>query len=353
MKKITLLAATFFAFSTSMKAQDGFEQALLGTTQDAGKLVQGYFNPGIEGLINSMNNGWYHTAKVHKKFGFDLSIALNGAFIPSSKETFNIQETLGPNSSITSNSTIASTFAGPDTPTTFTVTRQLNVPGAGTQTVTANFELPGGITDDLPIKAVPAPAVQLTLGLPFKMEVMGRFFPETKIGDDGGKISMYGIGLKKEITSWFGPLDKTPLHVSLLAAYTSLDLSYGLGSTTSGALQVQDGAAEFGLSAFTIQAIASLNFPIINFYGGVGFNTGSADLKMTGNYTGTYQYTPAGGGTSIPVTENLSPPSLSFNSSGLKATIGTRLSLGFFKIFADYSLQEYNTVNAGIAFSFR
>jgi len=44
---------------------------------------------------------------------------------------------------------------------------------------------------------------------------------------------------------------------------------------------------------------------------------------------------------------------LDFDASGVRATVGTRLSLGFFKIFADYTIQEYNTLAAGIAFSFR
>jgi hypothetical protein len=37
----------------------------------------------------------------------------------------------------------------------------------------------------------------------------------------------------------------------------------------------------------------------------------------------------------------------------MAATIGARLSLGFFKIYGSYALQEYNTANLGIAFSLR
>lgn len=346
MKKSILIFIAVFTMIKSLKAQDGFEQALLGSTKDAGNLIQAYFNPGMEGLINSMNSGWYHTAKVHKKFGFDITIGLNASFIPSEKETFNIQDALGPTSSITSASTTASTFAGPNTPTTFTVTRNIDVNGA-TQQVTANFELPGGIIGDFPLKSIPAPAVQIGLGLPYKFEVMARFFPETKFGDDGAKLSMYGIGLKKEITSWFGPLDKLPLHVSLLAAYSSLDVNYGFGNETSGALEVQNGIGEFGLSAFSFQAIASLNFPFVNVFGGLGYNTGNANLSMNGTFRGNFN---SPGGTQ---TVTLTPPSLKFNSSSFNTTIGARVSLGFFKIFGSYSLQEYNTVNAGIAFSFR
>jgi hypothetical protein len=68
---------------------------------------------------------------------------------------------------------------------------------------------------------------------------------------------------------------------------------------------------------------------------------------------GTYDldYDVNGGGT---VTETVVDPlNLDFNASGFKTTVGARLSLGFFKIFGSYTLQEYNTVNAGIALSFR
>ena len=46
----------------------------------------------MEGFINSMNGGWYHTAKVHKKLGFDISIGASGAQIPSKKDLINISE---------------------------------------------------------------------------------------------------------------------------------------------------------------------------------------------------------------------------------------------------------------------
>ena len=45
------------------------------------------------------------------------------------------------------------------------------------QDVTANATAPGGILGDLPLRAIPSPAVQLSLGMPWKSEVMLRFFP--------------------------------------------------------------------------------------------------------------------------------------------------------------------------------
>lgn len=88
MKKITLFLIGLLAFSTNSSAQDGMEAILLAGSKDAGKLTKAYTNPAMKGLIYSMNSGWYHTAKVHKKFGFDLTIGANLASIPTKDEVF-------------------------------------------------------------------------------------------------------------------------------------------------------------------------------------------------------------------------------------------------------------------------
>lgn len=343
MKKFLLVFVSVFTLTFSAKAQtnDGFESILLAA-DDAEKLVGAYINPAMTGLIYGMNNGWYHTAKVHKLFGFDISIGLNASIVPSSDEIFRFAD-LGL-TNVTSTSQTAATVAGPNSleaPVTFSGTIQ-------GQAVTATFNMPGGVKDDLPINAIPTPAVQFTMGLPWKIDGMVRLVP--KVGSDNVKGSLLGLGVKKEITSWFGPMEKTPLHVSLLAAFTSMTVDYDIQaeSTIPGSNQ----KAEFDLNSYTIEAIASLNFPFINIFGGFGYNGGSSDLSMSGTYQLEYNTgLPAPNDT---LTETVvDPVDLSFNASGFKTTLGARISLGFFKIFGSYTIQEYNTLNAGIAFSFR
>ncbi len=344
MKKLLIVFVGVFALTFNAKAQtnDGLESVLLAAA-DAEKLTAAYMDPAMKGLIYGMNNGWYHTAKVHKLFGFDISIGLNASIVPSSDEIFRFAD-LGLSSNTTSSSTTGATVAGPnnlEAPVTFSGT----VSG---QNVTASFTMPGGAKDDLPLSAIPTPAIQFGMGLPGKIDAMIRLVPE--LGSDDVKGKLLGIGLKKEITSWFGPLKKTPLHVSLLAAYTSMNVDYDIqnGSSIGGSNQ----RAEFKLNSYTFEAIASLNFPFINIYGGLGYNGGSSELNMLGTYNLEYQTgLPAPNDT---VTQSVVDPlNIDFNASGLKTTLGARISLGFFKIFGSYTLQEYNTLNAGIALSFR
>ena len=347
MKKSILTFLGACALTLSAQAQDGFENILLADKADATKLMKGYFNPAMKGFIYGMNNGWYHTAKVHKKFGFDLTVGLSASMVPSKDEVF----TATGLTSISPNSISSPTLAGDsDGITGLTVSKTMTINGQS-QTVTAPLSLPGGIAGDLPLGAIPAPVAQLNVGLPFKLDAMVRFFPETDFGDDGGTAKVLGLGLKKEITSWFGPLDKLPLHVSLLAAYTSMDVTYGFPDQ-NGALTINNGSAGFALKAYTMEAIASLNFPFIAIYGGFGYSAGTATLAIDGTYTGEYSYT--AGGQTFTVNENINVPTdMEFDASGVKTTLGARLSLGFFKVFANYTLQEYNTLNAGLAFSFR
>lgn len=332
MKKYTLILIGLFVFSFQSKAQDGFEGYLLADNNDRSKLIEAYINPAMKGLIYGMNNGWYHTAKVHKTLGFDISIGLNASLVPEEDEIFNLSGL----TSINAGSINAATVAGSED---FTPLTTVNFVENGT-TYSTTFNAPGGIKESLPLSAVPAPAVQVSLGLPAKFEINLRLVP--KVGDDDVKGNLFGIGLKKEITDWFGPLDKTPLHVSLLAAYTTMTVDYNIES--SGDITVQDGLAEFKLNAYTVQAIASLNFPIINVYGGIGYGSGNSTLNMLGDYTLSYG----------PVSRTISDPLTSeFDAGGFRTTAGLRLSLGFFKIFGSYTLQEYNTANLGVAFSFR
>jgi hypothetical protein len=334
MKKISLFCLIFI-FSQLSRAQE-LESILLAAKEDANKLTESYVNPGMKGLIYGMNSGWYHTAKVHNTLGFDISIGLNASIVPKKDEliTFsNLNLT-----SISSASSTSPTLAGSGDGASMNV--NTTVQG---QSVTASFEMPSGIKGDLPLNAVPTPAVQLSLGLPYKFDVMLRLVPE--VGDQDVKGKLFGIGLKKEITSIFGPLDKLPLHVSVLAAYSNMSVNYAMdGNTIPG----QNQLAEFKLNAFTAQAVASLNFPIINVYGGLGYSGGNSTLKLLGTYDLEYN---TNGNT---ITETVTDPlDLDFKTSGFRTTLGARISLGFFKIFADYTLQEYNTLSAGIAFSFR
>jgi len=339
--KNLLLLVSIFLLSFSAKSQE--LDALLLASDDASLLFQNYMTPVMNGMSYSLNNGWYSTAKTHKKLGFDITINANVAIVPKSSRTFQFNAADYQYLTLESGDSKIQTVMGSNNNSKIAV----RIPYEGGNYKVGTIDMPDGVGGDLPLNAVPSPMIQASVGLPFSTDVSIRFSP--KINTDDVKGNLIGLGIKHNLMQYVGPLDKLPLNVSLLVGYTTMKSTYNLQnvSTLSGSNQ----EATFNLNAYTFQALASLDFPIITLYGGIGYDKGSSTLKIKGTYELVYQYE----NTIIdlpPVTIS-DPINMDFNANGVRGTLGVRFNLGFFKIYGDYTVKEYNTVSAGMAFSFR
>ncbi|WP_460218339.1 DUF6588 family protein [Psychroserpens sp. MEBiC05023] len=348
MKKLIVLCLVLLSFYNS-KSQE--LETILLAADDASLLTENYLNPGMKGLMYSMNGGWYTTAKTHKKFGFDIIINANASFVPTAEQMFaflpNDYSFLSLPNGETSLNTVMSEN---DSETEI----DISIPTDNGNFKVASFDMPGGITEDLPINAVPTPMVQLGFGLPYKTDIKLRLVPKLNF-DDSVEANLIGVGLQHDLMQYFGPLEKLPLHVSVLAAFTNMTVAYEINDENpDDEVSVNNGEAEFKMNTWTLQALASLDFKIITLYGSLGYNSGKTTAKMKGDYILTYDVEDTNGNVIGTIDESISNPiNLDFEANGMRATLGTRLNIGFFKIFADYTFQEYNTASAGIAFSFR
>ncbi|MGB3776523.1 MAG: DUF6588 family protein, partial [Leeuwenhoekiella sp.] len=189
---------------------------------------------------------------------------------------------------------------------------------------------------------MPSPLIQVGLGLFFDTDIIVRATP--KIGNSDVKGNVFGVGLKHNLMQYFGPLDRLPLNISLVGAYSHLNVDYDIqeGSSINGTNQ----QAEFKVSSYTFQGVASLDFPVVSVYGSLGYTGGKSEIDVLGDYTVDY----TGG---LQPTTFTDPISLSYNPSSFRTSLGARMNLGFFKIFADYTLQEYSNLTAGLTFSFQ
>lgn len=336
MKKFILLLFLLIPFLG--QSQD-IEQFLLSGTEDASKMTENYVNPVAKGFMYGLNSGWYTTARTHKKFGFDITFVANLAQVPSKDETFNFVASDYKNLSLASGPNEIQTLFGGKNSTILTA--EIETPGGSIDF--ANFDMPDGIGDDLPMSAVPSVTLQVGIGIPvIDADLKVRYLP--KVGTSDLEVGMFGIGIQKSFSKML-KIDKTPFDVSALIAFTNLSTEYDIQSNSefNGSGQM----LEFSTNAITFQAIASVNLKLIEFYTAVGYNSANMDVDIKGTYEIEYI-----GMTGTPKTLT-DPVSIEFDASGVRATIGTRLNLGFFKIFADYTVQEYNTITGGLAFSFR
>ena len=347
MKKLILFCFLLLGLNPT-KAQ-GIGSLLLAG-EDGSLLVENYLNPAVNGLMSGMNSGWYSTAKTHKKLGFDVTIGMNASFTPSKDQMFDF---------FSSNYNYVTVADGADElPTVLSDNESetafnVSIPTLSGDLKVGSFTMPGGVASELPINAIPTPFVQFGLGLPYKTEVKFRYVPDLNY-DAKVNGSSIGIGLQHDLTQYLGLLGKLPFSISVMGAYSTVNIEYAIGKNLSDQISVSNGLARFALDTWTIQALGSLDLKILTFYAGLGYNSGTSKFNVNGDYTLSYDLQDLNQNSVGTIIENISDPiNLAFSSSGTRATIGTRLNLLFFKIFADYTIQDYNTLSAGVAFSIR
>ena len=85
--------------------------------------------------------------------------------------------------------------------------------------------------------------------------------------------------------------------------------------------------------------------PIINFYGGIGFISGTSDSDLKGTYIVTDG--------NISADQLVDPFSVSSKVSDIRWTLGTKLKLGIFRLNAEYQISDFNVFSVGINFGWR
>ena len=213
MKNLILSILTLSLSFTSTNAQlfDGIENILLTSTEDARILAEGYTAPLGKTLTYALNSGWATSAKTHKKLGFGLAIGGAAPFVPDGDQVFTP-------TGLTSLSVPSGSL-----PTVFGEGGEQELNYTFTEGILGNeieyqgkLSFPGGLKDELPLGTIPAPFVQASVGVVFDTDLLVRFIPTMEM--QGSTFSLTGFGLKHNIMQYFGPLDKLPLNVSVLAA---------------------------------------------------------------------------------------------------------------------------------------
>ena len=333
------LLASLFIFSLAIsvgKAQslDDLTNLIKGSKGDANYLMEGYLAPALNGIGYGLNQGWYTTAKPHKTLGFDVTVTLSVITIPTSERDFQVD-----NSKLTSLQLDDPNFPEGKVPTL-----------VGTSETGPNYSFknlplgpiqgPGAVPglNKLPVIGVPMPIANASIGLFKGTEVKLRWMPT--IDQEGIKADILGVGLMHDIKQHIPVVKNLPFDLSVFGAFTKMSVGYTFDATKNQEL-------ELSANAWTVQAIVSKKLALLTLYAAAGYNSSTVDLNVNGDF----ELVPAQG--NIPAQSITDPVALSQTGSGPRLTGGLRIRLAFLNLHADYTLQKYPTISAGVGLGIR
>lgn len=355
MKKHCLLfTSLFFLLVIKANAQGGFSAIIKAAPDDATKLLNAYGEPLFKGIGVGLNSGWNNTARTKKLFHVDLRVSASGTFVSNPDKTFDVTK-IGLSNNVrpdNASQVLAPTFAGNKSGTG----PLLDIYDDNGRKV-SSFNTPSG-----KLSVIPAPQIQLTVGLIQNTDLTIRAIPSIKVGGDASSISSIGFGLKHDIMQDI--VGKTadeliPFNLAVAVGYSHLTLSVPLtvnpdnGAQPANTSQSTDFSNQHlsgTFNSFMGQVILSKKILFFTPFVALGYNTTHTKAAAVGNYPVTTGATLTGTSTYTTYTNPVNISETSLN--GVRADIGFQLNLGFFRFYGSYSAARYQSVNAGIGFGF-
>ncbi len=321
--------------------QDELDMFLQAGVKDAGLIIQNYLKPVFEGVGYGYTNGWYHTAKAHETFGFDISISGNVAFIPQSNLTYTFNNSDYSNIKLTNgNSAQLPTVLGPylksERP-------EVTFYNDGEEIVRTTAP-PGAINlkEEIGFDAVPVPMIQAGVGVIKDTDVIIRLIPPISFGGDAGKLSMFGYGVKHNIGQWIKMLDYSGIDVSFLAGFSNLKVTADLSEEDDPVTSNNEGV--FKINGFVLQGIVSKEYiKVFTIYGAVGYSRAGSRTQVLGTYPIDPDFE------QLPV----DPIDLKYGNSSMNLTAGLRVRIVALTFNTAFTLQEYPVLSLGLGVSVR
>jgi len=329
-------------------AQSGISQLFISTGSDEFHLIDGYSTPLFKAIGANLLNGWSNTATINDHFTFDLRFNVSVTAIPNADKTFDVSN-IGLSTLVPAdpNKTISPTIGGGTT--TAGALYNLNNNGK----LVDQFTLPKGQAS-----SVQTEQVQLTFGITKNTDIIIRGMPSVDMGDDFGKYSMIGFGLKHNILKDIMDNDQEyiPFKLSVLFGYTHLTLNMPLNVQPISNIPIASFAGnqsvnfsnqylEGEFNSYVAQVIMSDKIAFVTPFLAIGYNATNYNVNAIGNYPylfyeSQYYY--------LPLRSGIFNKS-AFSVDALGVNLGFQLNFNRFRIAASYSISDlqgsvsYNT----------
>ena len=327
--RYSILVVLLVAFSSSAYAQDDLSAQL---AKVANTNAVNYLSPLLSSWGADLNSGFYHSADLHGVLGFDIGLKAGVVLVKDEDKVFDF--VLPSQISYTYQGVPFKLTAGVDydavvssSPTALgdPAGKPVKVKSTSTfiplrgQTI---FTTPRGFD----MKYAPLLMPQAAIGLPFGLEVVGRFVPNITLAHDVGKVNFIGFGLRYSLDQY---IPMSPIDVALHFMTQKLTISDMNDNKILGASG----------TAYGIEVSKSL--VLFTLYGGYQIE------KSSWNVESYSYYDPS---TAISVK---TPPLDITGQNTSRFHAGVRVLLLVVNIHADYSFAKQPVATFGVGVSFR
>jgi hypothetical protein len=206
---------------------------------------------------------------------------------------------------------------------------------------------------------VPAPNVQLQFGIIKNTDITVRASPTINLSNGDGSINMFGFGIKHDIIQDFSTKKKIiPFDLAIAVNYNKITYSRPLNVPPNAGSQPAPGtqAADFStqkldatVTGLDFQAIISKKLHSFTPFFALGYQTANSTANIRGNFP-IESTAPGQSGYYVIVTDPVNITETSID--GIRADAGFQLDLGFFRLYASYSVGKYQSGNVGFGFGF-
>lgn len=330
MKKFKyLLCLTAFSVSSLLSAQNDSDLDLL--VDDLLFLADNFAGPAAESAGYQATASWFTSAKALEKWKVDVSLHANAIFVPSSKKEFSINDNDFGILKITGdNRAVLPTAFGKDSDVVFEGKRELQYLGQ-------SFSIEGlEAIEGIDKGALAYPFAQVSVGLPLKTQIGFRALPGLDI--DGSEFSTYGVGLKHNLSQYFGRrrVRDDDFELAAIAAYDIFDVKYKFDPVAvPGVLQLAQ--IDVFAGVWMAELMASKKYENFEIFGALGA------------VQSDFEYEFGGSGLALDLV-NAEISRLNDSQAQFKGDVGFNLYFNRFKISTMATAGKYVNLNLGLHF---
>lgn len=296
-------------------------------------IAQKFAQPAAEGVSYQASAGWFSSAAALEKWEWRVSVHGNALFIPSDKNTFNLNNNdleLLELEGLTS-AELPTAFGAASTDVYFVGDITFENPLTGEMlTEEVRFQGIGGIDRSY----APHAFLQAAVGVSAGTEITFRAMPQVTI--DGVSASTYGLGVKHSLSQYFGEIYPEDFQIALGAAYSKLDVEYNFDPIAVESYLTMDNI-NVDANLLMAEVIGSKRWDVLEIFAAAGVMNSNFDYEMGGDGFALSRV-------------NRELGRIEDSQTQFKGDLGFNLHYGHFRLSAMGTVGEFFNANLGLHF---